>query len=418
MSSRTLPQHLSAIATGCATGVLSIDLRALKSNYAKLLEVAAPAEVGAVVKADAYGLGAGVVSNALHQAGCRHFFVATFAEARRLRAHLPPHGSIFVLNGLLPGQEFESSRMGIIPVLNSLKQVRSWAKMCVISRGPLPAVINVDTGMSSLGLSLAEIDELLAVPDLLRNIRLLYLMTQLVSADETNHVANRFQRYSFKAVARRFPRVPLSIADSGGIFLGRDFVGDLARPGTALYGGVPAYGRDCGLQAVVRLDVAVIQTRRIVAGMGVGQGWSYKAKGPMRLATVAAGYADGIPRSMAGSGALYFNGTRLPIVGRIAMDSTTVDVTSLPEKDDLKEGDYVEVIGPNQSLDDLARDAWTVPSEIMVRFGRRYRKIYLNGAPAHAQEACPEVPHVFSSTLAQTAADQRKLHETLADQAR
>lgn len=129
------------------------------------------------------------------------------------------------------------------------------------------------------------------------------------------------------------------------------------------------------MEAVVRLDVAVVQTRTVPAGAKVGYSGTHIADSETRLATIAAGYADGLPRSLSGRGAVYYRGTRLPIVGRVSMDSITVNITALPEGT-LRLGSLVEVLGLHQTLEDVARDAGTISYEILTSLGDRYHRQY------------------------------------------
>jgi alanine racemase len=172
-----------------------------------------------------------------------------------------------------------------------------------------------------------------------------------------------------------FAGIPTCFANSGGIFLGRDYHCALTRPGVALYGGAPVAGLPNAMQPVVRLDVAVIQTRTVPPGTLVGYGGTHVTAHERRLATIAAGYADGLPRTLGNRGAAYYEGIRLPIVGHVSMDSITLDVTDLPPET-LKLGSLVEMIGPHQTLEQLAADAGTISYEILTGLGRRYRRIY------------------------------------------
>ncbi|ASY69676.1 Alanine racemase [Sinorhizobium fredii CCBAU 83666] len=164
-------------------------------------------------------------------------------------------------------------------------------------------------------------------------------------------------------------------ANSGGVFLGGDYHGVLTRPGIALYGGAPIAGRPNPMEPAVRLDVAVIQTRTVPAGTRVGYGGAHLTSAETRLATIAAGYADGLLRSLSDRGAVFYDGVRLPIVGRVSMDSITVDITTLPEGT-LSLGSLVEVLGPHQSLEDVAEAAGTISYEILTSLGRRYERRY------------------------------------------
>ncbi|OWV91899.1 alanine racemase [Rhizobium sp. N122] len=358
-----------------ATGYLTIDLAALGRNYRKLVSMLAPVRAGAVVKADAYGLGAERVARALYGEGCRHFFVAQFVEAVRLRPTLARNAQIFVLNGLQPGNEIACAEMGIVPVLNSLAQWRQWSETARMLKRCLPAVLQFDTGMSRLGFPRQERAELAAALRDGSNVEILFIMSHLASADDMESDQNGEQWAEMSRIADEFPGFDMSFANSGGVFLGDAYHGVLARPGIALYGGAPNAGGTNPMEPVVSLDVAVVQTRTVPAGTKIGYGGAHVAEREMRLATIAAGYADGLPRSLGDRGAVYVNGIRLPIVGRVSMDSVTVDVSELTEGT-LTLGSLVEVLGPNQTLEDIAGDAGTISYEILTGLGDRYDRQY------------------------------------------
>lgn len=356
---------------------LCIDLGAIGANYRSIASRVAPSRCGAVVKANAYGLGVAKVGPALYREGCRHFFVAQLNEAGLLARVIGADADIFVLNGLDPGSEAACAEHGHIPVLNSLSQVDSWRQFARAAGKPLPAALQVDSGMSRLGRSPEAAIALAADADLSREIDLRLIMTHLACADEPDHPANPTQLENFRAIRAHFPAVPASIANSGGAFLPGDFHGDIARPGIALFGADPGPSAE-GLCPIVRLDARILQIRMVEAGTGVGYGLTYTAPSPRRLATIAIGYADGWPRSLGGVGAAWHRGVRLPITGRVSMDSTTIDITDLP-RDALAEGDFVELLGPSQSLADVARDAGTIAYEILTRLGPRHARVIIDG---------------------------------------
>lgn len=358
-----------------ATGRLTIDLSALGRNYAKLAALVAPARAAAVVKADAYGLGADRVAPALYGKGCRHFFVAQFSEATALQPCLAPDARIFVLNGLQPGDEMTCAALGIVPVLNSLTQWQRWSATARDAKRPLPAVLQFDTGMSRLGIPPADRDALAREIPAQRDVDILFLMSHLASADEAESEQNGDQLAEMQRICCQFPGISICFSNSGGIFLGGGYHGALVRPGIALYGGAPTAGRGNPMEPVVRLDVAVVQTRTVPAGARIGYSGAQVATTETRLATIAAGYADGLPRSLGGRGAVYYDGTRLPFAGRVSMDSIIVDISALPEGA-LSLGSFVEVIGPHQSLEDLAQDAGTISYEILTSLGHRYVRQY------------------------------------------
>lgn len=367
-----------------AGGRLRVDLQALVENYQTIAARVAPARLAAVVKADAYGLGAARVAPALFDAGCRDFFVAHFVEALELRPCLPDTATIRVLNGLMPDSEAACARTDIVPVLNSLDQARRWQAAARSVGRSLPAALQVDTGMSRLGLAPEDVTVLVADASFGAHVSLELVMSHLACADTLNHPANAAQLASFEALARHFPGVPRSLANSGGAFLPASFHHNLARTGVAVYGGAPNDASINPMRPVVSLGARVIQLRTVPAGSGVGYGHSFRTDGPTRIATIGVGYADGLPRSLGNRGAAWFNGQRLPIVGRVSMDSITLDVTVLADGE-LAPGDWVELIGPTQSLDMLARDAGTISYEILTSLGTRYHRSYCE--PAGASQA-------------------------------
>lgn len=368
-------QRFKVSANVGSAGRLTIDLSALRANYLRLCATVAPARAAAVVKANAYGLDVARVAPVLDAAGCRDFFVAQYGEALELKPHVSAEARIYVLNGLLPGFEGDCATRGIVPVLNSLEQVENWNELAKARGQKLPALLQFDTGMSRLGLSMAEAVLLAQQPSLLDGVDVRYIMSHLASADEAESPQNAAQAAAMREFAELFPDHQLCFANSGGIFLGSDLHGALVRPGIALYGGRPTDVIDTPMQPVVSLDVPVVQTRTVPAGTLVGYSGAYVAKEERRLATLSVGYADGLPRSLSDRGAVYCDGVRLPIVGRVSMDSLIVDISDLPAGR-LKLGDHVEVIGPHQSLEDLAADAGTISYEILTSLGRRFQRRY------------------------------------------
>lgn len=358
-----------------ASGWLTIDLAALRRNYARIVATVAPARAAAVVKADAYGLGVRQVSQALAAQGCRDFFVAEFIEALDLKPHLPGDARLFVLNGLQPGNETLCAQAGIIPVANALEQLFRWRDAALALGRTLPVVLQIDTGMSRLGIQPDEHADARALLNETSPLDLLFVMSHLASADDGESIQNGEQRAEMERICAEFPGAGICLANSGGVFLGKAYHNALVRPGIALYGGVPTTGLEQPMEPVVHLDVAVVQTRTVPAGARIGYSGSYVAARPMQLATVAAGYADGLLRSLSDRGAFYFEGIRLPIIGRVSMDSTIVDISALPEHA-LRLGSRVEVLGPHQTIDALAHDAGTISYEILTRLGTRYRRCY------------------------------------------
>lgn len=357
-----------------ASAVLTIDLEAISRNYRLLAERVGPGVTCAgVVKADAYGLGADRVAPALYRAGCRTFFVAHLDEGLDLQTHLPRDVAIYVLNGLPLGGERDCAEAGIIPVLNSREQLEAWSDQARQRGRILPAVVQVDSGMSRLGISPREVADLSGMDTNTLDIQV--VMSHLACADTPEHPANAYQLAAFRTLAKRFPGARKSFANSSGIFLGRNYHHDLVRPGAALYGLNPNPAQCNPMLPVVRLTAQVIQTREVEADAHVGYGWTVRATKPTRLATLAIGYADGLQRAFGNGGAVYFRGRRLAVAGRVSMDSLTVDLGDLPPGM-LARGSQVEIIGGHQSLDALAATAGTIGYEMLTSLGQRYERIY------------------------------------------
>ncbi len=348
---------------------LVVDLDALARNYTKLRALAAPADCAAVVKADAYGLGIAPVARRLAREGCRRYFVATADEGHALRALLPGV-LIYVLGGAPEGGERGFAEAGLTPVLNSLRNVERWARA-----GRAAAALHIDTGMARLGLEPAEIAELVRRPAVLASLELDLVMTHLACADEPEHALNRRQLEDFEALRRGLPAAPVSIANTAGIFLGAPYRGDVVRPGIGLYGGNPFAAGPSPVEPVVTLEGRVLQLRDVAAGGTVGYGATYCAAAPARLAVLGVGYADGYPRRLGNCCHAAFRGLRLPIVGRVSMDMLCVDVSALAAGD-LGVGDYVELIGPTVSLDEVAAAAGTIGYEILTGLGARLERRY------------------------------------------
>jgi alanine racemase len=360
-----------------AGAILTVDLGALRENYRRLAaRLTGGARVGGVVKADGYGLGAAIVARALKAEGCDRFFVAHADEGVCLRGALGEGPAIFVLNGLPPGSEGEAIMARLTPVLNSLEQVAAWRGAAHRAGRALPGALQVDSGMSRLGMMAGEVEVLAGDPQGLAGIDPVLVMSHLACADEPEHPANRAQLREFERLRAMLPAAPASFANASGIFLGPAYHFDLARPGAALYGINPTPGEANPMLPVVRLDAKVIQTRAVGAGAGIGYGHSYFATGPLRTATISLGYADGWHRC--GAAAAFFEGVRLPFVGRVSMDSIILDISALPDGR-LKAGDLVEVIGPSQDVDRVAALTGTIGYEVLTSLANRFYRRTLNG---------------------------------------
>ncbi len=351
---------------------LTVDLDALAANY-RALKAQGAAEVAPVVKADAYGLGAGPVAARLWAEGARRFFVARIGEGERLRRGLnSPDAIIHVFDGCPPGAARRLQAAGLTPVLNNLAQVEAWR-----AGGGGPAALMLDTGLNRLGLPAKEAQALAADPAQLTGVEIDLVMSHLACADQPSHQMNALQLDRFKALASLFPDARRSLAASDGLFLGTDFAFDLARTGICLYGGGPEGRPDPRIRPVATFEAPILQVRTLNPGDTAGYGAAFTAERSMQVAVVAAGYADGVLRAAFPRAYGCFAGRRLPVVGRISMDLTLFDVTDLP---DARPGAMIEIIGANVLLDEAAKAAGTIAYELLTRLGARAERVYKGAA--------------------------------------
>jgi len=378
-----------------AGAVLEIDLGAIVDNWRRLSRMAAPADCAAVVKANAYGLGATPVAQALLEAGCRLFFVAHLDEGSALRQAVGDGPEIAVLNGPLPGTAEEFVEHRLIPVLNEPGQIDEWqrteasrtagsspANAAQTGRVPGRAILHVDTGMARLGLTGREFAALIDNPP---PIFWRAVMSHLACADEAGHALNQSQRERFAAAAAQLPGVPASLAASSGIFLGARYHFDLVRPGAALYGVNPQPGQPNPMRQVVQLRGRILQVREIDGGESVGYGATHIMAMSGRVATVAVGYADGWLRSLSRRGCAFVGDTRVPLLGRVSMDLVAFDVSAV-DPALARPGMTLELLGPNYGVDDAAAHAGTIGYEILTALGARHHRIYHPPATAATPE--------------------------------
>ena len=357
-----------------AGALLEVDLAGVVANWRLLAARVAPADSAAVVKADAYGLGASQVSAALASAGCRLFFVAELNEGIALRKALSASCQIAVLNGPLPKSAEEFVFHQLIPVLNEPGQIADWIETAR-RHGRLPAMLQVDTGMARLGLTTREFERLANELSQERAIWWRGLISHLACADQPAHPLNDLQRTRFTSFRRHFGGPPASLAASSGIFLGRGFHFDFVRPGAALYGINPQPATPNPMRQVVRLRGRILQVREAERGASVGYGAGHVMDHPGRLATVAVGYAHGWLRSLSHRGSGRLGGKRLPLLGRVSMDLVVFDVSAV-DPSFARPGGFIELLDEDYGVDAAAADAGTIGYEMLTALGRRCHRVY------------------------------------------
>ena len=363
-------------------GRLTIDLGALADNWRSLAARAAPAQCAAVVKANAYGTGVEKAGPALWAAGARTFFVAQYAEGIAVRRTLPEAAIVYILDGLEPDAEpADYAAHRLRPAIGSERELTRWAAFGATRGEAFPCALHIDTGMHRLGFnSLANLEAAVArCGDAGADL----LMSHFVSAEAPDDAINERQIALFEAARAAFPRLKASLANSSGLFLPSRPTYDLARPGYALYGGNPTPGAPAPMRPVLRLTIPIQQTRWIEPGASCGYNAQWTAKRPTRLATLLAGYADGLPPAAGATdkrpGAdVVIAGRRCPLVGRVSMDLTIADVTDLPE-DAVHPGARAEFFGPTMPLDEFAARSGVIGYQLLTGLGQRYRRDYVGG---------------------------------------
>ena len=377
--SRHTPNKKTALFSARAT--LKIDLGAVKRNYQRLQDsVGRTVKVGASIKADAYGLGAARVGKTLYGAGCRNFFVATPGEGKILRDAIGDTASIFVLNGPAPRDTALYNGADLKPVINSIEQVQIWLEATGDAKRRPACALHIDTGMNRLGLTEEDAQRLSRDKKTLGKIVPMLIMSHLANAPDKNNPANEVQLNRFKKAAAQFPITPLSLANSPGIALGKKYHFQMVRAGLGLFAkDITNNPADNKTENTVSLMAPVLQVRRINAGDAVGYDGTFTAKKPMKLAIVAAGYADGIPVSASATntesgGFAIMQGKKVPIISRVSMDLTILDASALSTNPRL--GDWAEFMGDD--LLALAKKSGTIPYELLTRLVTRCRRDYVS----------------------------------------
>lgn len=354
---------------------LVIDLDALAHNYRALCSLAKKGTLcGAVVKANAYGMGVKEVAPRLYQEGCRHFFVAHVSEAIELQCFIDQDTSIYVLNGLRPGDEEVYAHYGLIPVLSDLDQIQAWNSFSKQRKDCLKAALHFDTGITRTGISLHLVTDLGLLE--LSHIEIVCVMSHLSCAYDPTHPMNESQRLAFDTLCKRFPFALGSLANSGGLFLGPEYHYNLARVGLALTGCRTAVPQGkYRLKPVLKAYAQILQINDVPRGTSIGYDATFITSRASRIATLGVGYADGYLRSLSNRGEVYFEGNQLPVVGKVSMDLLTIDVTDVPPQQ-IQPGDWVELFGDHLLVDDLAKKTDTIPWELLVRLGPRFERFY------------------------------------------
>lgn len=355
---------------------ITIDLKTIQKNYKEFCTTT-QGQVGYVCKANAYSLGAVPVAKAVYEAGCRSFFVATTQEGLYIKNAIPKDAKIYVLHGPDENDLGKLIQNDLIPVLNNLHQAELWAKESQKSATNLKAALHFDTGMNRLGFSIKDIED---VKKQTQNIEIIHVMSHLACASELDNAYNLEQKERFQNVIDAFPDVQTSLVAAEGVSLGAKYYYDMARVGIGLYGVLPHEAGTINhkLDLAFRPQAKIIQTREINAGESVGYGRSFVAKEKTRIAVICVGFADGLPRDASNKACVYAENHKAPIIGRVSMDLTVIDVTNVPEKI-ASPGNWVDIVQDSATFNDLSKNSGRSIYELMALFtGVRYNRIYKN----------------------------------------
>jgi alanine racemase len=359
-----------------ACGVLMINLTAVTSNWATLAK-RTDAKCAAVVKANAYGCGIGPITGALAKTGCNTFFVSNIPEAKQVRA-VAPHSTIYVLNGLYCGTESAFVEINAQPVINSSIEMAAWGLFVKSHQWAGGCALNVDTGASRLGLSMEEAAALAPRSHSLGH-GITLLMSRLDKLDERAGSQSDRQISLLHDLRRLFGGIPVSLADSSGIFLGSKAHFELVRAGAALYGINPTPDAANPMLPVLELRARIVQVLSLARGQTIADNPGWTAKRRTRLALVSIGYADGYPRSepaFANKMQAIVGGCRCPVAGVPSMDLLPIDITDLSDSTPAGVGQMVTLIGPEIGIDEFATAARSTGREVLSRLGSRFHRIY------------------------------------------
>ena len=335
---------------------LLLDSDALVSNW-HWLGRASGTEAGAAVKADGYGLGARSVTRLLGDAGCRTFFVSSWAEAEALGS-MPAGATLSVLHGVGAKDMASALASDARPVLNTPGQIARWRE----AAPERPCDVMVDTGMNRLGIRADELH-------LADGLNIETLMSHLACADEDSAM-NRVQRDRFAAAAATVPARRYSLANSAGICLGSDYAFDLVRPGLALYGGIPRAEAAGHIRQVAYPEAEVVQRRTVKAGETIGYGATWTTDTDTEVAILNIGYADGYLRGFSSRGSAFVGEFALAVLGRVSMDLVAIDCDAAPE---LREGDWVEL---DYDLANASQQSALSQYELLTTLGSRFERAW------------------------------------------
>jgi len=347
-----------------SSSILEVNLKNLIYNYTVFKKNTKNKQVAATIKANAYGIGDKIAISTLYKNGCRHFFLATLNEGLELRKSFKK-GHIYILNGLENNGINIFKINKLIPIINSKKEIK------IIEKTKFKFGIHIDTGLNRLGINNKDL------PNKIYNKNnLKIVLSHLASSDENKNLYNYLQNKKFNSIKKLFKnkKIIFSLANSMGTILGKDFHYDLVRPGISLYGGHYNTKLKKYIKPVVKLKAKILQIKQILKNEYIGYNQTYKTKKNIWIAVIGIGYGDGVSRMLSNKGYVYYKSLKFKILGRISMDSITIDISK--SKKSLRIGQYVEIINYSHGIEELAIKCGTISNEILTSISNRVHRIY------------------------------------------
>jgi len=339
----------------------------LSHNYRQIDKFSGNSTVISVIKGDGYGHGLLECCKILKSNNCKNFYVARLDDAIKLREKFK-NINIYLLSGVISKNDLKDIKNSkIIPIINNIDQLS-----LLNTSQKLNYILHVDTGMNRLGFHTSELEK---YSNLINKRNIIFLMSHLSSADDLNKNESNRQLEKLIEVNKKF-NLPLSIANSSGIYLGKKFHLNYVRPGKSLYGINPFYKKNFNLRQVMSIYSPILQIQNVNKGSSIGYSQTYKLKKNLKVATIDFGYSDGFLRSGSNKGFVFIDKFSCKILGRVSMDLITIDVSKVPN-DKLYLGKPVEIIGSNQRYDKIAYETGTNEHEILISLGRNFRKVYI-----------------------------------------
>ncbi len=353
---------------------IKINLSNIRKNYLKLKSMLASESVvcSAVVKANAYGLGLKEMVGELYQQGCRDFWVTNLEEASIARQNAES-AYVYVFQGANSEEELgfivQNKFIPVISEIRQLKIVNDFLQNH--SEHPLNIILNFDTGMGRDGLQVEEIPELN-----LRQCNIHYVMSHLSCAENKKHFLNKQQLMATKSLKQNFPQAKITLANSGGIFLGKDYHFNLVRPGGALYGVNILKGKENPMLNVVEFKASILNHKIFYKSQYIGYDATYKVNKGDKVLILNVGYYDGYRRMLGNGSRVYAEGFYLPVIGVISMNAIAVDANQLPDSLFFRIKN-VELIGEKITIEEIAKLANTDQREILTSLSYSCKGVYI-----------------------------------------